>query len=195
MCALPCLSRRRLILCAPVPARFIASRQDCEDRRWGEHIDGDTARLRLPRDCNPLASSAGVCHRRIAMPSRQILQKRRQAAHRSCAGAGVWHVLVGVRACSTLSISAAYGGLRSRRASRHFTAKNLRVVAAALKQGRCPAANAVGSSRKNSSVYERPQTSRRRPLKSSTRQIHFSTPTDVASISSRMCESARRGCP
>jgi hypothetical protein len=74
--------------------------------------------------------------------------------------------------CSTLSISAAYGGAAKPARLAPFFSKGFRVLAAASKQGRCPAANAVGSSRKNNSVYERPQTSRRGALKLSTQQIH-----------------------
>jgi hypothetical protein len=80
---------------------------------------------------------------------------RRLVTRRCCSGAVVWRVLVSVRrasACSTSSISAAHGGLRSRRASRHFSAKASASLRRHSKQGRCPAANAVGSSRKYSSV-------------------------------------------
>jgi hypothetical protein len=89
-------------------------------------------------------------------------------------------------ACNTLFISAAYGGLRSGRASHHFSAKASASLRRHSEHGRCPAANAVGSSRKNS---------RRRLLKSSTQQIHCLDPNDAASACSCLSENTRRGCP
>jgi hypothetical protein len=75
--------------------------------------------------------------------------------------------------CSTASISLAHGRRSRPRAARHASAKSRKSRRRQYAHGRCPAASAVASSRKNSAVH-RPGGigSRRMPLHSRTQQIH-----------------------